>query len=182
MENMRTLRAVAVVVAALALVGTRGYAQEARLIEFGIDGVIAYDTESELTTIALPAGTFRVGFEMSPRFALEPAFSFDRVSGDGGSATTYGFALGLPWHFRDMRSGPYVRPFVGVIGFSASNGTDVSGSQLQAGLGVGYKIPVADSRFAWRFEAFYARGFENEPEFSESNIFGVSIGLSFFTR
>ena len=179
---MRTLKAVAVAVAALAFLGAQAMAQDARLMEFGIDGGVAYDTESEITTIALPVGTFRVGFEVSPRFALEPAFSLNRVSGDGGSITTYDLALGMPWHFREMRSGPYVRPFVGITGFSTSNGSSASGSQFQAGLGIGTKLPVADSRFAWRFEGFFARGFESEPEFAASNRFGVSVGLSFFTR
>jgi hypothetical protein len=177
---MRTLKALAFAVAALALVGSQAAAQDARLMEFGIDGGISYDTESELTTIALPVGTFRVGFEMSPRFSLEPSFSILSTSGgDSERFTLYSVGLGLPIHFREMRSGPYVRPFIGVTGFSVSG---ESGSQFSAGAGVGTKIPVADNRFAWRLEAFFARGFESEPEFMASNQFGVSFGLSFFTR
>jgi hypothetical protein len=46
------------------------------------------------------------------------------------------------------------------------------------GLGVGLKIPFSDRRLATRMEANYSHGFSN----GGSNLIGLLIGLSFFTR
>lgn len=176
---MRKLKGVAAAAAALTLLGSSAYAQQGRLVEMGIDAGVTFSLdEPRVTVFSFPVDNFRVGFEMTPKVALEPSLSFTSISGSGETFSAYNIALGLLWHFNEMRSGPYVRPFLGVMGGS---GGGESGSQAFAGAGLGLKIPVADSRFAWRFEAFLARAFEND-DFAANNQIGLRAGLSFFTR
>jgi hypothetical protein len=73
--------------------------------------------------------------------------------------------------------GVYVRPFIGVSGIRVS-GPAGNNNNGYVGLGLGLKIPFADRRLATRMEALYDHGFRGNG----TNLIGVLIGLSFFTR
>ena len=172
------------------------YAQDTapRPIELGIDAAIRYRTadDANLTSLEIPIPSFRVGFLLSDQLSLEPfgRIGWQRVSiedplpgqDDSDSFTTYDLGIGALFHFAPdrTRTQPYLRPFVGISGFSGGGGDDDSASQLSFGAGIGLKMPVAD-RLGWRIEATYTRLGEDEP-FEGGNIFGLLFGLSFFTR
>jgi hypothetical protein len=174
---MRKLTAVA---AALALVSSIASAQDPRPLELGIDAGIAFGLEDpNVTVVAIPLQSFRIGFVMTDQVSIEPMFSLNSIRVEGDNFTTYSAALGLLYHFGIFRSGPYVRPFFGVTGFS---GDDIEGvSQLFLGAGLGLKIPVIDNRLAWRLEANFAHVFDDDEVEGGSQI-GLRAGLSFFTR
>ncbi|HXL85641.1 MAG TPA: hypothetical protein VN927_00425, partial [Gemmatimonadaceae bacterium] len=65
----------------------------------------------------------------------------------------------------------------GVSGLSVS-GPGGNNNSGYMGLGVGLKIPIVDRRLATRMEANYAHGFSG----GGSNMIGLLLGLSFFTR
>ena len=69
-----------------------------------------------------------------------------------------------------------MRPFLGVSGINVPGPNDSHSGY--AGVGFGLKLPFADRRLATRMEANYAHGFSG----GGSNLIGVLIGLSFFTR
>ena len=168
------------VAAALALVSSIASAQDPRPLELGIDAGVTFGLDDpNVTVIAIPIQAFRIGFLMTERVSIEPVFSLNSVRADGDHITAYSAAVGFPYHFGTFRSGPYLRPFVGVTGVS---GTDLEGvSQLFLGAGIGVKIPVIDSRLAWRLEANFAHAFDDGDVEGGSQI-GLRAGLSFFTR
>jgi len=170
-------------------------------IELGIDAAIARDSEdnSHRTSLVLPISRFRVGFFLTDAVSLEPsvAFSYVKVTSDipgsdndfSSSGFNYDLDVGLLYHFRTDRTKaqPYVRPFVGIRGFSSDSDSESpvefedSGSQVSFGAGLGFKIPLAN-RIGTRIELGYARASENEPTFPEANRVYLSFGLSFLTR
>jgi hypothetical protein len=165
-----------------------------RPIELGIDAALRYRSadDANLTSFDVPIPSVRVGFFLSDQLSLEPfgRIGWQRVSiedpfpgqDDSDSFTTYDLGVGALFHFSPdrTRSQPYVRPFLGLSGFSGGGGDDDSASQLSFGAGIGLKMPVAD-RLGWRIEANYTRLGEDEP-FEAGNVFGIQFGLSFFTR
>lgn len=157
----------------------RGSHRGSGQIELGIDGGISFGLDDpNITIVALPLQDFRFGYFLSDRVEIEPRFNVNSVHTDAGSITTYEFEAGLllqPGGDRVGR-GLYLRPLVGVSGISAS-GTN-GASTAYAGAGVGLKLPFSDRRLATRMEANYSHGFSN----GGSNVIGVSIGLSFYTR
>jgi hypothetical protein len=169
--------------AALAFMTTAARAQGSgpRPLELGIDaGVDIALGDGSYTTISIPAQAFRIGFPISPRTSIEPKFGINVISGNGDTFTTYRAELGLLYHLGSdrypgayQRAGLYVRPFLGIVGFSDGD-SDSSGL---LGAGVGYKFPLV-SRLSSRFEANFAHQFES----GDSNTIGLLAGLSFFTR
>ena len=176
------MRTLTVVIALLAMVSTTAVAQDGRPLELGIDAGVTFGLDDpNVTRVSIPVEAFRIGFFMTDRVSLEPAFSLQSISADDNDFTTYLVELGLLWHMRAMRSGAYVRPFMGVVGFSEDvGGEDDSESQFFAGAGVGLKIPIQD-RLAWRLEANFAHAFESGDTEGGSQI-GLRVGLSFFTQ
>ena len=150
-----------------------------RPIELGIDGGLFFGLDDpNVTVVALPVQSFRVGFPMTAKIDLEPRAAINSIRGGGASFTTYAFEVGLVYSPSGDRvgRGVYGRPFLGVTGLSTSGPGDDNSAHL--GLGVGLKIPFADRRLATRMEANYAHGFSNPS----TNLIGLLIGLSFFTR
>ncbi len=149
-------------------------------IELGIDGGVFFGLDAPRTTVvALPVQSFRVGFLVTDNLALEPRAAINSIHGGGASVTTYDFQLGVVYQPDGDRVGKglYGRPFIGVSGLSVS-GAGGNNNNGYMGLGVGLKIPFADRRLATRMETNYEHGFGG----GGSNLIGLLIGLSFFTR
>jgi hypothetical protein len=149
-------------------------------IELGIDGGLLFGLDAPRTTVvALPVQSFRVGFLVTDNLALEPRVGINSIHGGGASVTAYDFQLGVVYQPDGDRVGKglYGRPFIGVSGVSVS-GPGGNNTNGYLGLGLGLKIPFADRRLATRMEANYEHGFGG----GGSNVIGLLIGLSFFTR
>jgi hypothetical protein len=173
------------VLASLAFTSATAQAQ----VELGVDaGVTVGLGDNSRTVINIPAQAFRVGFFLDDHVSLEPKFGFTTTSGSGPTVTNYAAELGLLYHFyRDRermgrviypgpgpRSSFYVRPFIGLVGFSGAGADD---ADAVLGAGVGMKVPLVN-RLAARFEANFAHNF-GDPDFDQ---IGLLAGLSFFTR
>jgi len=150
-----------------------------RPIEFGIDGGIIFGlADPTYTAVALPIQSFRVGFLMSDRVAIEPAIGLTSFRVSGATSTDYLFQVGLVYSPAGDRVGKglYGRPFIGIAGQTNPGPNDDSNALM--GLGVGLKIPFADRRLATRMELNYSHAF-SDPS---ANAIGLLFGLSFFTR
>jgi len=171
------------VAAALTLFATVASAQGTapRPLELGIDaGVTIGLGDNSFTEIDIPVSAFRVGFPISPRTSLEPKVRINVITGDGDTFTSYRGELGLLYHLGSdrypgayQRAGLYVRPFIGIVGFSDGD----SNSAGLLGAGIGWKIPLV-SRLSTRLEANFAHQFGD----GDANEIGLLAGLSFFTR
>jgi hypothetical protein len=172
---------VSVAVIALTAAAAGAQAPAPRSLELGIDAGITIGLgDNSVTTIDIPAQAFRVGFPISPRTSIEPKLQLHLVSGNGDTFTTYRGELGLLYHLGSsrypgayQRAGLYVRPFLGIVGFS--DGDSQTSGLLGAGLG--FKMPLV-SKLSSRFEANFAHRFGD----ASSNEIGLLAGLSFFTR
>lgn len=143
--------------------------------EIGIDAGLTFSTGSpSVTQFDFPARLVRIGFFISPEISIEPALSLHTASGGGFSATDYELGVGALYHFQTSRAANqvYVRPFVNLLGSSATGAT--SSSDVLFGAGVGVKMPLR-SQLATRFEA-------NIGHINNSNLIGLLAGLSFYTR
>lgn len=158
-------------------------AQTGRGTELGIDAGVAIGLgDNSQTRIDIPAQSLRVGFPMTDRISIEPKLGLSIITGDGDTFSSYRAEVGALYHLAPradrMRSGVYVRPFVGLSGFSAgSDDNDVSDTNGLIGLGAGLKVSLLN-RLSSRFEANIAGTFGDE---SNSQI-GLLAGFSFFTR
>jgi len=156
-------------------------AQSPNPLELGVDGGVTIGLgDNSVTKIDLPVQSFRVGFPLGRRTSLEPKLGISIVTGGGDTFTSYRGELGLLYHLGSSRypgayhrAGMYVRPFVGISGFS--NGFDSSTGLI--GGGVGIKMPIV-SRLSSRFEANLAGRFGDD----DGAELGLLAGLSFFTR
>lgn len=177
----------AVAFSGLALLASAAGAQGTapRPLELGIDaGVTIGVGDNSYTTLDIPAQAFRVGFPISPRTSLEPKLMIHLVS-DDGTSTSYRAELGLLYHLGSsrypgayQRAGAYVRPFLGLVGYSVDNdGDSYDESNGLLGAGIGFKMPLL-SRLSSRFEANFAHRFGD----GDANEIGLLAGLSFFTR
>jgi hypothetical protein len=151
-------------------------AAQQRGVEIGFDSRILYELDSRLLLITVPLGRARAAFPSGNQLAFEPALSFARVSADGASVTAMVFEVGAVYDFTPAHT-TYTRPFVG---YEYADATSLLGeSVVDLGIGFGTRSIVAD-RLAVRIEGtitgrFGARG-------GSDGMFGVSAGLSFFTR
>jgi hypothetical protein len=177
---MDMMRKTLTVAAAIVFAALPVRAQAPRPIELGIDaGVTIGLGDDSGTEIDIPAQAFRVGFPISPRSSLEPKLRLN-VFSDGDTQTSYRAELGWLYHFGSsrypgayQRAGAYVRPFLGLVGYSgpfdSTNGI--------IGAGLGYKFPLV-SRISSRFEANLGQVFGD----GNGTQIGLLAGLSFFTR
>lgn len=176
---------IGMVLSALLFTASLAGAQPPRPVELGMDaGATIGLGDNSVTVVEIPQRAFRIGFFFTDRISLEPKFGLTTISGGGDTFTSYLAELGLLYHFyrtrtrTDLYPSPlaafYVRPFVGLTGFSDGDDSDANG---RIGAGLGMKVPIA-SRLASRFEANFAHNF---GDFS-SNEIGLLAGLSFFTR
>ena len=162
-------------IAALALSASAATAQTSRPLELGVDaGVTVGLGDNAVTVVDIPAQAFRIGFPMTSNISLEPKLGLTLISGEGDTFSSYLAELGLLYHLNTMRSGTYLRPFVGLSGFSAGDNDETHGI---IGAGVGIKVPLRD-RIGSRFEANFAHLFGD----GRFNQIGLLAGLSFFTR
>ena len=170
------------------VLATPAHAQ--RRVELGVDASAIFGLGSQSSVdVTVPGARFRMGFfQPGSRISIEPAagFSYDKVSGTDG-VFTYNLELGALYHFRPLAPVPvvtgrvplgtlvipYVRPFVGVTGFSGGGASD---HEFSVGAGLGTKLlPRPDLGF--RFEANLGYGFT-----ANAARIGLLAGLSFFPR
>ena len=171
----------ATAIAALAFAGTAATAQNPSPIELGLDAGITIGLgDNSFTVIDIPAQSLRAGFPIGTRTSLEPKLGMTIITGDGDTFTTYQAEIGLLYHLGSSRypgayhrAGLFVRPFLGIVGFSNGN----SESNGYAGAGLGFKMPLL-SRLSARYEANFAHQFGD----GDANQIGLLAGLSFFTR
>ncbi len=156
------------------------------IIEYGIDAEALFGVGDVSTThITVPAGRFRMAWFLKdyPRWALEPAASFDWTKLEHvDGVLVYDVEVGALYQLTDfiIETGnerrlttlwsPYVRPFLGVVGVSDGGST----AQFTAGAGFGVRKPLKDD-FAARFEVNGGWAF-NPTNFR----IGFLAGLSFF--
>ena len=178
------------------LLGAQG-AGPRRPIELGVDAALAYESSDPVDGVSfnVPVPRLRVGFFLSDAVSLEPSLSFNYsratfnnpITGEDNtfSSTGYEFDFGLLYHFSTDRTQKqvYIRPLIGLNGFSSSDDddNDNSASQVVFGAGLGVKLP-ATNRLATRLEAGFTHRSEDEPRLPSSNRIYASVGLSFFTR
>ncbi len=177
----------AAIAAALAVAAP---AQAQRAIELGIDAGAYFGLGDQSSVdIRLPGSRFRIGFfQPGSRISIEPAagLGFNKTEGQDG-IITYDLEIGALYHFRPILvtttapgdvttrvTSPYIRPFVGVTGFSGGN--NASDSEVSIGAGLGTKIPWRQD-ISFRVEANLGYGLDNE-----ALRLGALVGLSFFPR
>jgi hypothetical protein len=118
----------------------------------------------------------RVGIPMSPRISIEPKGHLAVASANSHTVTTYRVEVGALYHFDEaamQRSGFYLRPTIGVSGFSGDN----SENTVFGGIGLGLKNPILGQLGA-RYEAAFLHNFNN----GSANELELSAGLSWFTH
>lgn len=171
---MRPLRRRAVLFAVLLLPSMLSAQQ--RGVEIGLDAGAQYEFDAQLLTIAAPLQRVRAAFPSGNRLAFEPALSFARLSARGESLVGLVFEIGALYDFAAAHT-TYGRPFVG---FEYADASFSSGeTAVNLGIGFGTRSRVAD-RLAVRIEATFTGRF---PEGGGTDgRFGVSAGLSFFTK
>ena len=183
-RSMRVTLPTMVAVAALLIAAPSAQAQ--RTMEFGVDAGAFFGLGDESSfSITLPGSRARVGFfQPGSQWSIEPAvgLSYFKTEGADGNLL-YDLEVGALYHLRPiaLTSGgdtiararaPYIRPFVGMIGFTGGEGD----SEVSIGAGVGVKKPWA-STLSTRMEANIGYGLDNE-----ALRLGVLFGLSFFSR
>ena len=145
--------------------------------ELGVDATADIGLGGDsFTDINIPSGTIRMGFPMNPNISIEPKARLGISSGGGDTFTSYRAEVGLLYHLdaiKMQREGLYVRPTIGVSGFSGTG----SQNTVFAGVGVGYKKPIL-SQLGMRYEAAFLHNFNN----GSSNELELSAGLSWFTH
>jgi hypothetical protein len=146
-------------------------------LELGVDATLDVGLGSDsFTDVNIPSGTLRVGFPMSPRISIEPKGRLSIASANSHTVTTYRVEVGALYHFDEaamQRSGVYVRPTIGVSGFSGDN----SENTVFGGIGLGLKKPILGQLGA-RYEAAFLHNFNN----GSANELELSAGLSWFTH
>ncbi len=160
-----------------------------RRVELGIDAAAVFGLgDQSSVNINLPGSRFRMGFfQPGSRISIEPAagLAYNKVEGADG-IFRYDLELGALYHFRPIviatadegeivarATSPYVRPFVGLTGFT---GGDTDDNEFSAGVGLGTKVAWRRD-LAFRLEANLGYGFDNDAA-----RIGLLAGLSFFPR
>jgi hypothetical protein len=160
----------------VALLSPSSLTSQQRGVEIGLDGGARYELDAELLTIALPLQRVRAAFPSGSRLAFEPALSFTRLSTGGASVVALVFEVGALYEFGATPS-TYARPFVGYEYADAS--FSLGESVVDLGVGFGTRSRIAD-RLAIRIEGTVTGRFGTSG--GTDGVFGVSAGLSFFTR
>jgi hypothetical protein len=146
-------------------------------VEIGVDGGLNYSVDAELLTIAIPFQRVRAAFPLEHRLAIEPTFSFTRLSAQGESFATLAVGAGVLYDIEEQRGSGFARPFFGIEYFDTSLGD--SETIFDLGAGIGTRTRLAD-RLALRIEASLIGRFGAEG--GTDAIIGATAGLSFFTR
>jgi hypothetical protein len=188
MRNSWKLAAIASsIVLAPAPAHAQAQAQPQRRLERGVDAGAVFGLGSQSSgNISLPGSRLRVGFyRPGSRISLDPAagFSYDKVEGTDG-LFSYNLEMGALYHFQPLEdvailnggtatrfAVPYVRPFMGLTGFTGGNSSD---TEFSLGAGLGSRIPFRRD-LAIRFEGNIGYGFDNK-----ATRIGLLAGLSFF--
>jgi hypothetical protein len=156
---------------------TAAAAETPTALELGVDATIGIGLGDHSTTdVSIPSGTARIGFPISPRVSIEPKGRLGVQHANDNTVSTYRLEVGALYHFDDtsmQRSGVYVRPAIGVSGFSG----DGSENTVYGGVGLGLKKPIVGQLGA-RYEAAFFHNFNN----GSSNSLELSAGLSWFTH
>jgi hypothetical protein len=160
-----------------------------RRVELGLDGGAVFGLgDRSSVSITVPGSRFRIGF-FSPasHFSIEPAagFSYDKVK-DTDGVFTYTLELGALYHFGPglipvtesgvttaRQTTPYLRPFLGLDGFSGGSTSD---NEFSLGMGLGTKTMWRHD-IALRFEGNVGYGFSNK-----ATRLGLLAGISYFPR
>ncbi len=146
-------------------------------LELGVDATATIGLGGEsFTQINIPSGSLRLGFPINERISIEPRGQLAISHASGSTVTVYAVEVGALYHLDDranMRSGLYLRPAIGVQGFSG----DGSQNNVFAGFGVGLKKPLV-GQLGSRYEVAYYRNFNN----GGSNELRLFAGLSWFTH
>lgn len=175
--KIRIALAIAAVMGIAGTASAQGSAQKPQAAELGVDANLTIGLgDNSFTNFNIPSGSIRAGFPMNNRVSIEPRGRLSVSSGGGDTFTSYVVGVGALYHFNtatNMRDGVYVRPSVGVSGFSG----DESDANFFAGIGLGMKRPIL-AQLGSRFEGGYVRNFGN----GGSNGLELSAGLSWFTR
>ena len=190
-SNLRRIYQTAAVALAVQLVvgAPPAAAQNAmgQAMELGIDAGATFGLGSQSSIdFSLPGSRFRLGFfQPGSRISIEPAagLGYHKVEGVDG-VFQYDLQLGALYHFAPMTissggaggtttpvTSPYVRPFVGLTGFSGGGN---SNNEFSIGAGLGVKVPWR-TELAWRLEANLGYGFSNK-----ASRLGALAGLSYF--
>ena len=160
-----------------------------RRLELGVDaGAVFGLGDLSSVNISLPGSRLRVGFfQPGSRISIEPAagFSYDKVEGTDG-LFSYNLEVGALYHFEPLEdvpilnggtatrfAVPYVRPFVGLTGFTGGDSDD---NEFSLGAGLGTRLPFRRD-LAIRVEGNIGYGFDNK-----ATRVGLLAGLSFFPR
>ena len=161
----------------------------ARRVELGLDGGAVFGLGNRSSvSITVPGSRFRVGF-FSPEshFSIEPAagFSYNKVK-DTDGVFAYTLELGALYHFGPAlipvsesgvttarQTTPYLRPFLGLDGFTGGNTSD---NEFSLGMGLGSKTMFRRD-IALRFEGNLGYGFSNK-----ATRLGLLAGISYFPR
>ncbi len=118
----------------------------------------------------------RIGFPITPRVSIEPKGRLGVQSANSKTVTSYRIEVGALYHFDEaamQRSGVYVRPALGLSGFSGDN----SQNTVFGAIGIGLKKPILGQLGA-RYEAAWLHNFNN----GSANELELSAGLSWFTH
>jgi hypothetical protein len=177
---------IAIAYAVLATAPLGAQSAVGRATELGIDAGAVFGLGSQSSIdVNLPGTRFRIGFfTPGSRISIEPAvgLGYNKVEGTDGTFR-YDLELGLLYHFTPITmstartarvTAPYVRPFIGVTGYTAGSGG--SDNEVTAGAGLGIKIPWRTD-LAWRLEGNLGYGFDNK-----AGRLGLLAGLSYFPR
>ena len=184
---MRTSSKIATLASLLAVAAAPADAQ--RRLELGVDAGAVFGLGSQSSVnVSLPGSRLRVGFfQPGSRISIEPAagFSYDKVEGTDG-LFSYNLEVGALYHFEPLVevaildggtatrfAVPYVRPFIGLTGFTGGNSSD---NEFSLGAGLGTRVPFRRD-LAIRFEGNVGYGFDNK-----ATRIGLLAGLSFFPR
>jgi hypothetical protein len=147
-----------------------------RGVEIGLDSRVLYELNSRLLLISVPLGRVRAAFPSGDRLAFEPALSFARLSVSGESVAAMVLEVGAVYDFGAAHT-TYTRPFVAYEYADAS--FSLNQSVVDLGIGFGTRSRIAD-RLAFRLEGTITGRFGAEG--GTDGTYGVSAGLSFFTR
>jgi hypothetical protein len=146
-------------------------------LELGVDATADIGLSGDsFTDVNVPSGTMRIGFPISPRVSIEPKGRLGVASSNSHTVTTYRIEVGALYHFDEaamQRSGFYLRPALGVSGFSGAG----SQNTVYMGIGAGLKKPIVGQLGA-RYEAAFLHNFNN----GSANELELSAGLSWFTH
>lgn len=145
--------------------------------ELGVDATADIGLgDGSFTVISIPSGSIRVGIPVTPNISIEPKGRLSVIHVSSNTVTSYRVEVGALYHFdatKMQREGLYVRPALGVSGFSGND----SQNTVFGAIGVGYKKPIL-AQLGTRYEAAFLHNFNN----GSSNELELSAGLSWFTH